>query len=99
MPFVVFSGLPGSGKSTLARQIAPALGLPVLDKDDFLDALFEERGIGDVAWRASLSRAGDRRRVSRLLVAAPGRTVGPIRYADGLASLARGSDRGSPLRL
>jgi glucokinase len=59
MPFVVFSGLPGSGKSTLARQIAPALGLPVLDKDDFLDALFEERGIGDVAWRAALSREAD----------------------------------------
>jgi glucokinase len=59
MPFVVFSGLPGSGKSTLARRLAPELGLPVLDKDDFLDALFDERGIGDLAWRAALSRAAD----------------------------------------
>jgi len=61
MPFVVFSGLPGSGKSTLARRLAPELGLPVLDKDDFLDALFGERGIGDLSWRAALSREADSR--------------------------------------
>jgi hypothetical protein len=61
MPFVVFSGVPGSGKSTLALRLGPELGLPVLDKDDFLDALFEERGTGDLAWRAALSREADHR--------------------------------------
>ena len=79
MPFVVFSGLPGSGKSTLARQLAPALGLPLLDKDDFLDALFDERGIGDLAWRAALSREADR----RLALAGRGRPAPPPRLRLG----------------
>jgi hypothetical protein len=58
--FVVVSGLPGSGKTTLARRLAPALVLPLIDKDDILDRLFEERGVGDAAWRRSLSRESDR---------------------------------------
>lgn len=58
-PFVVVSGLPGSGKTTLARQLAPALGLPLLDKDDILERLFESKGIGDTAWRRALSRESD----------------------------------------
>ena len=61
MSFVVFSGVPGSGKTTVARQLAPRLSLPLLDKDDFLDALFNERGVGDTAWRAALSREADAR--------------------------------------
>jgi len=39
--FVVVSGLPGSGKSVLAQRLSPLLGLPVIDKDDILDRLFE----------------------------------------------------------
>jgi glucokinase len=58
-PFVVISGLPGSGKTTLARRLAPALGLPLIDKDDILDRLFESKGIGDAAWRKTLSRESD----------------------------------------
>ena len=48
---VVVSGLPASGKSTVARTLAGALGLPLLDKDVFLEALFASDGIGDAAWR------------------------------------------------
>jgi glucokinase len=51
--------LPGSGKSTLARQLAPALNLSVIDKDDCLERLFDEKGVGDRAWRRSLSRESD----------------------------------------
>ena len=58
--FVVVSGLPGSGKSTLARTLAAALSLPLLDKDDILERLFESKGAGDVAWRRTLSRESDR---------------------------------------
>jgi adenylate kinase len=58
-PFVVVSGLPGSGKTTLARQLAPALGLPLIDKDDILERLFESKGIGDSTWRRALSRESD----------------------------------------
>jgi hypothetical protein len=58
-PFVVVSGLPGSGKTTLARQLAPLLNLGVIDKDDILDRLFESHGVGDAAWRRTLSRESD----------------------------------------
>ncbi len=61
MSFIVFCGLPGSGKSTVARAVAARVRLPVLDKDDFLEALFEERGPGDGAWRTTLSREADER--------------------------------------
>ncbi len=57
--YVIVSGLPGSGKSTLARRLAPALGLPLLDKDDVLEALFDSLGIGDADWRTRLSRSAD----------------------------------------
>ena len=59
-PFIVLSGLPASGKSTLGRAVAKALRLPMLDKDELLEALFESRGIGDADWRRRLSRIGSR---------------------------------------
>ena len=57
--FVVISGLPGSGKSTLARQLAAALDLPLLDKDEILEHLFESKGVGSADWRRTLSRESD----------------------------------------
>jgi hypothetical protein len=58
-PFIIVSGLPGSGKSTLAQLLAPALGLPLIDKDTILERLFESKGTGDSAWRRALSRESD----------------------------------------
>ena len=57
--FVIVSGLPASGKTSLARRIGPALGLPVIDKDDVLESLFAERGAGDASVRRRLSRESD----------------------------------------
>ncbi|KQX57938.1 hypothetical protein ASE09_23515 [Streptomyces sp. Root66D1] len=57
--FVVVSGLPASGKSTLARGLAARLGLPLLDKDVILEALYDSLGVGDQGWRHRLSRAAD----------------------------------------
>jgi len=57
---IILSGLPASGKTTTGRALAAALGLPVLDKDDVLEALFAAHGIGGSAWRQRLSRRADR---------------------------------------
>jgi glucokinase len=57
--FVVVSGSPGSGKSWLALKLAPLLGLAVIDKDRILERLFDAKGIGDAAWRRTLSRESD----------------------------------------
>jgi len=58
-PFLVISGLPASGKTTLGHRLAQALGLPILDKDEILEALFEGLGVGDAEWRNRLSRSAD----------------------------------------
>lgn len=52
---IVLSGLPASGKTTVGKTISRSLYIPYLDKDDFLERLFEEKGIGDFDWRAKLS--------------------------------------------
>jgi hypothetical protein len=39
--------------------VARELGLPLIDKDDILESLFETRGTGDVHWRRFLSRESD----------------------------------------
>ena len=46
-PFIVVSGLPGSGKTTVARTLASLLDLPVFDKDEILEQLFDTKGVGD----------------------------------------------------
>ncbi len=56
---IIISGLPGCGKSTTGNLLADKLKLPILDKDDYLEALFEEKGVGDLKWRQSLSRESD----------------------------------------
>jgi predicted kinase len=58
-PFLVMSGLPGSGKTTLGRSLARAFDLPLLDKDEILEGLFDSLGIGDAEWRSRLSRSAD----------------------------------------
>ncbi len=56
---IVVSGLPASGKSTIGRKIARALSWECLDKDDFLEQLYEERGVSSWSERKRLSRESD----------------------------------------
>jgi hypothetical protein len=58
-PFIVVTGLPASGKSTVATLVGAGLGLPVIDKDTILEALFDALGAGDRQRRTALSRAAD----------------------------------------
>ena len=56
---LIVTGIPASGKSTIARALSQETGLEMLDKDEILDDLFNERGIGDVHGRTILSRTAD----------------------------------------
>ena len=56
---LILTGIPASGKSTLARALSEALGLEMFDKDEILEDLFNEKGVGDLHWRTFLSRAAD----------------------------------------
>ena len=57
--FIVVSGLPASGKTAIGRRIAERLGVPMLDKDDFLEARFEEHSSIGPDLRTRLSRQSD----------------------------------------
>ena len=56
---LILTGLPASGKSTCARALAEALGWPCFDKDDFLEALYEEALPATTDQRRQLSRRSD----------------------------------------
>jgi len=57
--YIIVTGIPASGKSTLARAIAGELKTPLLDKDEILEDLFDNRGVGNAEWRRQLSREAD----------------------------------------
>ena len=53
------TGLPAAGKSTIGKFLSESLSISLLDKDDYLEALFETRGVGDASWRQRRSREAD----------------------------------------
>lgn len=54
---LIVCGAPGTGKTTLARRLAPALGLPLIARDDLKESLFETLGWSTVEWSERLGRA------------------------------------------
>jgi glucokinase len=81
--FVVLSGIPASGKTTVARALSRALDLPLIDKDDVLESLFETRGTGDSVWRRQLSRESDEE-FKRLALASPAAVVCSFWHVTGM---------------
>ena len=56
---IYITGLPGAGKSTVGRYLSDILSIPMLDKDDYLEELFDSQGAGEFDWRKKLSREAD----------------------------------------
>ena len=67
MNLVIFAGMPASGKSTVAKQVGKALNLPILEKDNIKEELFDvigfknypEKQLMDVAATSVLLRIAD----------------------------------------
>ena len=56
---VVVTGLPASGKTTIARTIASGISFDLIDKDDFLENLYELNEVRTWEDRRNLSRESD----------------------------------------
>ena len=54
---ILIAGMPATGKSTLAGKIGAALGLPVLEKDEIKEGLFDTIGYADLAAKRQLDVA------------------------------------------
>ena len=81
---IVVSGIPASGKSTIGRELASHVGIPLVDKDDFLEAVFLERPVLSPDERRRASRRADELFMAGALESAPAVLVSHWRHPASL---------------
>ena len=54
MELIIIAGMPATGKSTLAKKLSAAFGLPILEKDEIKEAMFDTLGYADVPAKRQL---------------------------------------------
>ena len=87
---VVVTGLPASGKTTVARSIADNLSFDLIDKDDFLEDLYELNIVRRWEDRNKLSRQSD------ILFQDAGENSGSAVLVSHWKPVAQGGDSGTP---
>ncbi len=59
MNLIIIAGLPATGKTTLSKKLAERLHLPILEKDEIKEELFETVGFASPEDRRALDRAAN----------------------------------------
>ncbi len=59
MKCVIIAGMPASGKTTFAKQVRDRLGLPMLEKDELKEILFDTVGFSCYAQKRQLDHAAN----------------------------------------
>ncbi len=57
MKLIIVAGLPATGKTTLAKKLSAALGMPILEKDEIKEEMFDTLGYADLAGKRALNKA------------------------------------------
>lgn len=57
MELIIIAGMPATGKSTVAGEIGKALGMPILEKDDIKEEMFDTIGYTDLIQKRALDTA------------------------------------------
>lgn len=57
MDLIIIAGMPATGKSTVAGKIGKALAMPILEKDDIKEEMFDTIGYADLTQKRALDAA------------------------------------------